>query len=916
MSASASYNFRHLSSTDGLPFSWIGGIFKDADGDMWLSSIYGAYCYDGVIFKEYSFSDPADGTIGQVRAIWQGRNNHLYFGTTCGLFEFDKSICRIVSHSFDGRSIHGLADDSLGTFWVATNCGIFHSDEGSAPEIATVSDGNSELCATSILTSSDNSIWAGTLDGRLLRYDRRGNCFNPVEVEGLGSSTIETLFEDSSHNIWLSTPDKGAFRYDPKNGSTQNYSTISNLLPHNLVRAVAEDSDKRIWIGTEDGIAVLKDDDTEIIRSESFNNSSLNDNAVYSLYCDSSGNMWVGTFFGGVNIHMADKPLFESLLDSHAGYSSESKVVSCIAELGDNLLVGTENHGLLEISPEGEILKQISSSSTGLDGSNIHSICIDSKRNLWVGTYYSGLYVRKYGSNRFSNYCVGNDASSDSKALTSNNIYKVYEDSRSNLWIGTQFGGLYRYNFKTCAPEKVESGLPGSLFVWDILEGRDGKIWLACYGAGIWCLDPDADYKAENIESEAITSISLAELSDGRILVGTEKEGLVEINPLTGYSRSLRRLGGNFPDNTVYAILCDADRNIWVSTNSGLYKSDEKLESFSHYSTGDGLPTDRFNYNAKASINGRLFFGSINGIVAVNPQSIGKSEYESRLRFNALYINNTQVEPGGKILPKRIQTLDKIVLGPGQNMFAIGFTDYDYSDKNLDFQYRLKGASDGWNMIGKSRRIDFAGLGPGRYSLELARYVSGEAPIPGASLQIRIKAKWWQSSVAVIIMLVVVLVLIALIVASRNEAARKIHELEMKKLQHEKESEINDLKYGLYVDIPQKLSAEDNILVRKLSSYIFENISVPTLNVDDLCEQVGMSKSTLYRKLKTATGLSANEFILNLRVKNAAKLLSDTQKTVSEIAYEVGFADPYYFSRAFKKIMDMSPKQWRSNKQK
>lgn len=915
VSASAAYTFRHLSSAEGLPYSWILGIFKDSDGDMWLNSIHGLYCYDGSVFEEYSFLDRSNGAVSQVLSVWQDGNGLFYIGTSAGLFLFDKLSGKVVSCLLEGHTVQGIDGDSLGNIWIAANTGVYVLDSHSGSDLSkmSVSGGGMDFYASSVLVSSDNTVWVGTIDGGLLSYERKTGQFSVIERDIFKGNAVNSLYEDSKHCLWLSTSGQGAFRHDPQNGSFRQYSTGSGELPHNLVRDIAEDSNGRIWIGTEEGIAVIEHGrKTEFIKSMGSRHASLNDNAVYSLYCDSFGNMWVGTFFGGVNISGARKPLFESFLDSPSGYSSESKVVSSIVKYGDNLLVGTENDGLFEISPDGEILDHINSGSRGLSGNNIHTICEDSRGNLWVGTYFSGLFCKPGRSNSFRNYSISSPSPS---AITSNNIYKVYEDSRSNLWVGTQYGGLYRYDYARDRLEKMAGGLPAYLFIWDILEGRDGSIWLASYGDGVWKLDAKNGYEAAKIASEANTSICLAELSDGRILVGTEKEGLVVIDPLMETSHSISRHNGDFKDNTVYAIACDYDGDVWLSTNSGLYISDESLESFSQYTMGDGLPENRFNYNAKAVFDGSLYFGTVNGVVVVSPDSMENQNGAGTVRFDALYINNVRQIPGGKLLPKRIQDLDRIVLGPDQTMFAIGFSDYDYSDEIHDFKYRLKGVSVQWNNIGKARRIDFAGLGPGRYTLEVARNVPGMEPKVDASIQIKIRPHWWQSKIALAFILLIVLAVVMYIIWSRSESTRLSHEMEMRNLQREKESEINDLKYGLFVDLPHMLSEEDNQLVKRLSSYIFENISSPGLDVDSLCEYMGMSKSTLYRKLKSSTGLSANEFILRLRVKNAAKLLADTQKPVSEIAYEVGFTDPYYFSRAFKKVMEMSPTQWRSSNQ-
>ena len=71
-----------------------------------------------------------------------------------------------------------------------------------------------------------------------------------------------------------------------------------------------------------------------------------------------------------------------------------------------------------------------------------------------------------------------------------------------------------------------------------------------------------------------------------------------------------------------------------------------------------------------------------------------------------------------------------------------------------------------------------------------------------------------------------------------------------------------------------------------------------------------MSKMQLYRKLKTLTSLAGNEFIRSIRLQQAKILLETTSLNVSEIAYQVGFNDPAYFTRAFKKQYGRTPKSF------
>lgn len=89
------------------------------------------------------------------------------------------------------------------------------------------------------------------------------------------------------------------------------------------------------------------------------------------------------------------------------------------------------------------------------------------------------------------------------------------------------------------------------------------------------------------------------------------------------------------------------------------------------------------------------------------------------------------------------------------------------------------------------------------------------------------------------------------------------------------------------------------------------------LSVERICAIMCISKTKLFTKLKNLTGLSITHFMRKIRLNNAKKLLSQTNMTISEIAYSVGFNDPKYFTRVFGEEFGMSPKevrlQWKYN---
>lgn len=88
------------------------------------------------------------------------------------------------------------------------------------------------------------------------------------------------------------------------------------------------------------------------------------------------------------------------------------------------------------------------------------------------------------------------------------------------------------------------------------------------------------------------------------------------------------------------------------------------------------------------------------------------------------------------------------------------------------------------------------------------------------------------------------------------------------------------------------------------------------LTVDILCAAVNMSRTSFYNKIKALTGISPNDFIRNIRMKEAADLLKSRRYTVAEVADRIGFADPKYFTDAFKKFYGVPPSVYIKQQQK
>ena len=99
-------------------------------------------------------------------------------------------------------------------------------------------------------------------------------------------------------------------------------------------------------------------------------------------------------------------------------------------------------------------------------------------------------------------------------------------------------------------------------------------------------------------------------------------------------------------------------------------------------------------------------------------------------------------------------------------------------------------------------------------------------------------------------------------------------------------------------------------LLNKVKEVVEIHLSNPDLDVSLFAQEVGMSKSILYEKLKSLTGKTINEFVSSIRLKKAAELILVGELNLSEISMEVGYLDPNYFSKSFKKHFGVVPSKF------
>ena len=107
------------------------------------------------------------------------------------------------------------------------------------------------------------------------------------------------------------------------------------------------------------------------------------------------------------------------------------------------------------------------------------------------------------------------------------------------------------------------------------------------------------------------------------------------------------------------------------------------------------------------------------------------------------------------------------------------------------------------------------------------------------------------------------------------------------------------------------LPESEESIATKITAFIDQNFYLP-IDMDTLCQHVSYSRSYISRIFKAEMGMTVSEYVQKTRIRNAQSLLRDTNISIQEVSYSVGIDDPLYFSKTFRKLVGISPRDYRN----
>ncbi len=322
-----------------------------------------------------------------------------------------------------------------------------------------------------------NEIWIGTFKGLVRIQQNEHEVVDKEKNSGLQSSSIFQIYRDSRNGIWIGTWSGGLSYINEWSNSFEHFrrESISNSLSDNVISDFEESPTGGVIAATEEGHLNYMDRGSNKFSLSLIKGLKGFVFSIKSLYTDKDGTLWIGTYASGIFYQTLGSKEYKhfDLIDGFRDQFYD------ITSTGEGMWFGSSIRGVFYYDFKSRQIKNYipkNSDSESLSSSNVRSLLIDSKGDLWVGTLY-GLNRKSRDSDKFTRYFYNQ---SQKNRISSNIIYTLLEDSKHKIWIGTAGGGVNIYDPVTDSFAQLshKDGLPGN-DVCGILEDASGVIWMS-----------------------------------------------------------------------------------------------------------------------------------------------------------------------------------------------------------------------------------------------------------------------------------------------------------------------------------------------------------------------------------------------------------------------------------------------------
>jgi signal transduction histidine kinase/DNA-binding response OmpR family regulator/streptogramin lyase len=959
--------FKHsATNTNSISNDVIVSLCIDHNKKLWIGSYYGGLdCYDGRQFIHYK-NEPEDATSISDNSIWEiyeDAQNQLWIGTLIGgLNRFHPEIEGFYTYrkgngSVNSNYISALAEDQEGNLWVGTEAGIsvlnrktggFTYYQHDSKDKGSLGNNN----VTAMLKDSRGNMWVATRDG-LNYFDKTTHSFRHFnQADGLPENNILTLLEDNDHTLWLGTA----------NGLSRAWVQYEQ---NGIIKIQFRNYDERDGLqGREfNENAALKTKRGELIFGGANGFNIIDPEAI-------SHNTIVP------EVVLTDLRVFDKSLQPGSAFNNRVLLQTAISEAKEITLKYRENIFSLEFAALNYSNPEKNQYAYKLEGFNNNWLTTDgTHRTVTYTNLDPGKYIFRVKASNGDG--VWNEKGTSLVVTILPPFWRtipafiIYAVLLAVILLAARRLTIQRAHMRfQLAQQKREAERVHEL---DLLKlkfftnvSHEFRTPLSLIMAPVEKMlnqsrEPEQKKQYQLIYRNARRLLALVnQLLDFRKLemrelrlypsmgdiVSFVKEVACSFTDMAGakhihfnFTSSIESLQISFDPDKIERILFNLLSNAFKFTpehgNIQVQVGQEaQFVSITVKDSGIGIPQED-----QDKIFERFFQHDVPGSILNQGSGIGLAISKEFVRLHQGTISVTS-EPGNGtcftvLLPvnnvntEPVVSQDELLLAQEaeETTGSAGKTSRKKPvvlivDDNDDIRFYLKdnlrrnytvyeavNGAEGWEKT-KQLQPDLVVsdvMMPVMDGMELCRTIKNDkqtSHIPVILLTARSAAEPRLEAFE----------------AGANDYVTKPFSFEMLQSRIRNLLAQQDTMRKLFqkqVEVnPSEISitSVDEQFIRQAIETVEEHISNPEFSVEDLSRAMHMSRVALYKKLLALTGKSPLDFIKTIRLKRAAQLLEKSQFNISEIAYEVGFNNPKYFARTFKKEFGLLPSEYANKK--
>lgn len=761
---------KNYSIADGLASDDILRIRRDSHGFLWFCTVDGLSRFDGYRFTNYTMAQGLPDRV--VFDLLETRNGVYWVATNRGLCLFNpygtpapanaepgpaEPMFRVMYPDWAGPGIvvNRLLEDRRGTLWVGTNIGlfqleqqggqvIFHLEEMGMP--ATNVDDRYINC---LLEDSHGSLWTGTAGSGVYRRRLDGRVERFTAQQGIPGGGAVAILEDREGRLWMAD-NNGLWlmRTDARPDQKVVAHIFKPQRPGVLefFKDLLQTTDGRLWAVTDSGLFEFFPGTDNVRFQHWTTKNGLQHDKCLALAEDGEGNLWIGT--GGGGAHRLARDGFT--LFGEADGIQFGKVAAIFADQKGALwLVNDANRYLHRLVGRAwKTVHYYRPKKMKLLGWGSHQIAFQSRTGEWWFASGEGVYrFPNVAQVEYLAYVKPLAVYTMRDGLVGNDIFRLFEDSRGDVWITALHPAsqrLSRWQRTTGTFQHFTIGAGGVLpdNIECFAEDKQGRVWMGSgnfvyrYEAGSFTPLPGVG----RVSKDRIRWMHFDSI--GRLWLATRSSGLYRVDdPLSEQLPVVRyTTGDGLSSNSTNCIAHDQQGRIYIATLRGLDRLDPATGKVVQYTTADGLGRGSVR-QVFLDRNGAIWAASAIGLARLIPST------DSQPGSPSIFIGSLNIAGvKQRISELGEQALSGLTMNHEQNNLSLDFFAVHFGiGEVMKYQYRLEGAAADWSQPTEGRSVNFANLAPGDYRF-LVRAVSSNgliSPTP-ATVSFKILRPFWQ----------------------------------------------------------------------------------------------------------------------------------------------------------------------------